>query len=145
MARNLCRTDCYFCEGDVVLIEEEREIRESEAGVYFKEYVGMLVANAVCNDCNAKYLAWTLAPAGWSGSWGRNRIRSEAPAAFDLSFRSSFNDEPGEADLPDYQIIRTPTKRPWPYRCGKCGGKLLAAQDSWCWTCRERVTPEGSR
>jgi hypothetical protein len=59
----------------------------------------MLVANAVCPSCQAQYLAWCRAPNTWSGSWGKDHEGQ----FFDLSYRSSFNDEPGSiSDLPKY-------------------------------------------
>ena len=96
MSRNLCRTDCYFCEGVVLLQEEPRKIRSDDCGAYFDEYDGMIVANAECGDCEAKYLAWVYRhppiPPDWDGEF------------YDLSFRFTFNDEPGEDDLPRYKI-----------------------------------------
>lgn len=99
MSRNLCRTDCYFCNDDVVLVEEPRDITEKEAGAHYETYKGMLVANAECPSCLAKYLAWV------------NEFRCNAKPRhvewgkfFDLSFRSTFNDEPGKDDLPKYEI-----------------------------------------
>lgn len=114
MSRNLARTDCAFCSGTVALGEVPRPITLGEAGVYLDEYRGMLVARAECVDCEAKYLAWVQPPAG-PPHWGRPTLPLTEPAPFyDLSFRSTFNDEHGPADVPAYQIetIRR-RKGPW--------------------------------
>lgn len=86
MSRNLARTDCYFCGGHVVDVEEPREITAEDCGAYLETYAGMTVANAECRVCGAKYLAWVTTLFSWHGR--------------DLSFRSTFNDEPGDADMP---------------------------------------------
>jgi hypothetical protein len=119
MSRNLCDTHCQFCgECDTVeLVEDRRPIREDEAGCYFEEYEGMLVANAACNLCEAKYLAWVderplKRPRFWLGV--RREPRHGDPF-FDLSHRSTFNDEPGEEDMPMYKVERVVTYKytPW--------------------------------
>ncbi len=104
MSRNLLKDECYFCGGAVVLDEERRPITPGEAGVYFAEYEGMLVANARCPDCEAKYLAWVdERTRKQSAYWARG----PADCGFmDLSFRSTFNDEPGADDLPRWAIKR---------------------------------------
>lgn len=125
MSRNLCATECYFCRGRVVLEEAPRPIVEAEAGRYFDEYEGMLVANAHCYECRAKYLAWVDGSGRHGGTCG-DRYPSSAGYADgqtfgDLSFRSTFNDEFGQDDLPDYQIVTVRTRQQWP-RC-TCGQK----------------------
>lgn len=52
----------------------------------------MLVANATCPGCSAEYLAWMYDIPG-------RRHRKEGGIQ-DLSFRSTFDDEPGIPDLP---------------------------------------------
>jgi hypothetical protein len=105
MSRNLSRTDCYFC-GDVPkLVEVPRPITAEEAGVYFAEYEGLLVANAECPRCGAKYLAWVdergyVRPELWCGMLVAPRVPDDDIGFVDLSFRSTFNDEPGDADRP---------------------------------------------
>jgi len=98
MSRNLLRTDCDFCSGMVALIEAPRLGTEADFGPYFREYVGMVVADASCLDCDAKYLAWV------KDTPTRTTPRT-APKGdfFDLSFRSTFNDEAGGADMPSPQ------------------------------------------
>mgnify|MGYP001151860163 CR=1 FL=1 len=92
MARNLGRTTCAFCNEPVKLEEEPRQIKPEEAGVYYHETVGYRFANASCTLCHAKYLAWFREP-------GSDEIS-------DLSFRSTFDDEPGEMDLPKFTVER---------------------------------------
>lgn len=95
MSRNLCQTSCYFCGGVVTIVEAERALSEKDAGCYFPEFVGMIVANAECFDCEAKYLAWVRDIPG---------RRHRAEPFEDLSFRSTFNDEPGLDDLPRWIV-----------------------------------------
>ena len=104
MSRNLASTHCDFCGAYPVLIEDPRPITKEEAGRYFNEYEGMLVANADCPFCWAKYLAW-VDESGRSTESLRG-IRPQVPYSdgvpfFDLSFRSTFNDEPGDEDRPE--------------------------------------------
>jgi len=122
MSRNLLRTDCYFCNGRVVVEEAPRPILETEARVYFygpHGYEGMLVANARCFECEAKYLAW-VDETTKASKHHYDRKSDNNEAFFDLSFRSTFNDEPGENDLPERESYKA--WRPWP-RCEKCSLK----------------------
>ena len=118
MARNLAGTDCDRCGFTPKLIEEPRLITKAEAGVYFDEYEGMVVANADCPECGAKYLAWVDdSQASWRSDPKYTSMMFQLEPSkpqdglsfIDLSFRSSFNDEPGDGDLPDWEtpvIIR---------------------------------------
>ena len=92
MSRNLAMATCERCHSSVELEEAARPITEQEAGPYFEAYTGMLVANATCPRCQARYLAWVRA---WA---------CEA-SYFDLSYRSTFNDEPGPGDLPKPDLL----------------------------------------
>lgn len=103
MSRNLGTTDCCSCPRweppptTVRLVGPVHPITRAEAGSYFDEYEGMLVADAECSECGAKYLAWVderprRRPHGFD--------REPCGAFCDLSYRSSFNDEPGEDDVP---------------------------------------------
>lgn len=113
MSRNLCRTNCEFCGGEIALLEAFRPITEAEAGQYYQEYRSLFVCNAYCRDCEARYLAWK--------NYILDPVSSKQSNPVDLSFRSTFNDEPGEADLPEWEFQRT--KRPWP-KCVNCGLKI---------------------
>lgn len=86
MSRNLCRTDCARCGGDVRL-----------SGIPYAYTLNgdasFTIADADCADCGAKYSAWI------NDSYSKAQWRT--PEGFyDLSYRSSFNDEPGPGDLP---------------------------------------------
>lgn len=93
MSRNLGDTLCAVCHRDVKLCGEPHPITKEEAGPYFDEYNGMVVADAVCPFCDAKYLAW-VKRAKWS------RGSEDTRPFIDLSFRKAFNDEPAPEDLP---------------------------------------------
>jgi hypothetical protein len=103
MSRNLCQRNCEFCPGVPTFDEKPRPITEADAGRYFPEYKGMLVANATCPLCEAKYLAW-VDEAPRDTGWSVFRRPSEDEPFVDLSFRSTFNDEPGDDDLPKWRI-----------------------------------------
>lgn len=117
MSRNLCSTTCDYCYAHVKLEESPRPITKEEAKGYFEEYEGMLVANAICEYCEAKYLAWVDETPRLIFRdrdrrykfWGTHMVytpQEPMPSIgyFDLSFRKSFNDEPAEEDLPKYQV-----------------------------------------
>lgn len=101
MSRNLCKTECDRCGTERLALEEGfRPITRAEAGKYFDEYDGMRVAKAYCPTCGAQYLAWEHYP------WEPVPEKSpHVPPYVDLSFRSTFNDEPGEEDLPYPRIL----------------------------------------
>ena len=116
MSRNLCSTSCYYCHGVVKLVAEKAPITTEERGPY-NEYDGMNVAPAECVDCLAKYLAWV----DWPSRPSRSDY-NQGGEFFALSFRSSFNDEPGPDDLPLYDIeivrVRKPVnKESHHYKC----------------------------
>ena len=130
MSRNLCKTCCHFCSEAVELDEEPRLVTEAETGRnYYPAYRSMLVANATCTVCEAQYLAWIDYPAPHSRGPG------DLPFV-DLSFRSTFNDEPGAADAPRWLVERVVTfnKTPWP-RCPKCEAPRRAAYTTRCFEC----------
>ena len=125
MSRNLCETCCCECPAPrVALVELPRPITRDEAGYLFDEYKGMIVANAECPLCGAQYLAWVdergrapyVFPEGsrMSGTHVFTRHADENWDYFVLSYRSTFDDEPGEADRARYVIetvhVRKPTK-----------------------------------
>lgn len=119
MSRNLLRTECYFCGHEVSMVEKPRLITHEEARVYFNEYAGMTVANAECGACEAQYLAWVAPPPG---------DRPTDPYAegpfYDLSFRSTFNDEPGDDDMPRYDVKKA-WQRVGPYTGDRWGNRAL--------------------
>lgn len=100
MSRNLANTSCDRCGASSVRLDEApRLITKIEAGYYFDEYRGMKVANATCPRCQARYLAW-VSDLPRSGGW----VDPDA-IYFDLSYRSTFNDEPSVRDLPKPDIL----------------------------------------
>lgn len=102
MSRNRGSRSCAFCDdgGTVVLTETPRPITNEDAGRYFQECEGMLVAFAECSFCHSKYLAWCDDTTGKTRHTLFDRQCSEEVPFFDLSFRSTFDDEFGDADLP---------------------------------------------
>lgn len=92
MSRNIGDCACGYCRCEIELEEAPRPLTESEAHAYYPEFAGMMVANARCPDCEAKYLAWIDSIP--------NRRTDPSRLVQDLSYRSTFNDEPGEEDLP---------------------------------------------
>lgn len=116
MSRNLGSINCAFCNSYfVTLMEPERDITQADCGIYFQagkfSYQGMRVANAECSLCGGKYLAWIDMSACHSlpqqrrEGWGYPTLRRNPDVAFfDLSFRSTFNDEPGPEDAPTHYL-----------------------------------------
>src|SRR6185436_19366043 len=77
---------------------------------FFAEYEGMIVANAACVDCEAEYLVWIDGSGRCGGSrWPGRPLAEESHS--DLSFRSTFNDEPGERDKPRWAVVRVAVPR----------------------------------
>lgn len=117
MSRNLASRRCQTsgCRVEEVVLEETpRPITREEAGAYFYECEGMLVANAHCPACLALYLAWcdespcVRHPSSRSIYWAP---RTPERGYFDLSYRNAFNDEPATEDLPVFLVA--PKKGGW--------------------------------
>jgi len=113
MSRNLLADKCVVCGDEVELDEHPRQITKEDAGTYLDEYRGMLVAKAHCPSCEAQYLAWmddtnSETRRRWPGRPRSNSARPGRP--FDLSYQSSFNDEPGEGDGPRWTIQTVVTR-----------------------------------
>ena len=106
MSRNLGQMDCEFCGTRPQLDEVPRPITVSDAGIYYGEFEGMTVANASCDVCGTKYLAWIdQRTCAILHSYARHV--EEGKTHFDLSFRRAFNDEPTPEDLPTkLEVIR---------------------------------------
>jgi len=142
MSRNLGDTFCKFCGEPVVMVEEPRAITRKEAGVYFDvrdgySYCNMQCANAECPVCKAKYLAWVSLKncLGYTRHHYGDQVNERG--FFDLSFRSTFNDEEGAEDRPDVivQWERVAHTSPWP-RCIGCKAKMRKNWDDE-WKCDE--------
>jgi hypothetical protein len=95
MSRNLCRTDCRQCDGRVVMDGLLRQETYGEFSIW-----GVFGCDAVCEDCGTKYFAW-VAEKNRQG----HAPRLTEDGFYDLSYRSSFNDEPGEGDIPAGGVV----------------------------------------
>lgn len=92
MSRNLGQTDCRLCTCPVKItglpMVYELPNCDGESIVF---------AHAECVACKAQYSAWLHSHT----DQGRTRHRTDPTGTFyDLSFRSTFNDEPGRDDVP---------------------------------------------
>ena len=99
MSRNLCTTICPHCGDTPRLVETPHFITNKESGAYYEEFEGMIVAKAICPSCEAQYLSWT--DESHRTRYARDK---SCPTVEDLSYYSTFNDEPDEDDLPRYEI-----------------------------------------
>lgn len=107
MSRNLARTTCRTCESEVKV-----------CGIPYKGAEnGLWLANAECTACGTKYTAWigpTLDGYG-SREVDRNLVRDRG--FYDLSYRSTFNDEPGEGDVPAnvevFRVVKIGDRQVW--------------------------------
>jgi hypothetical protein len=111
-------TKCVFCEGEVGSTEKPRRIRPAEAGPTFEQVQCLIVADAMCLACRAKYLGWIDARAVVDGA--PQPYARMGDSIMDLSFRSTFSDEPGPDDMPLYSVTWVPKLEPWPV-CERCG------------------------
>jgi hypothetical protein len=107
VSRNLGRKECYFCpgvptiDGEPIAFAKYRPLWPDQ-----KQYQGLKVAHATCPLCLAKYAAWLPWDDGSRYGW----FRDAGPNGYtDLSFWSTFNDEPGREDLPEFEIKTTVT------------------------------------
>lgn len=104
MSRNLASQCCYFCGLDseeFTFEEEPRLITKEDAGAYLDEYGKMMVAHVHCPNCKAKYTAWCSGGFLDQHDWHGDGLKIR-----DMSFRSTWNDEPGEDDMPEF-VIKT--------------------------------------
>lgn len=97
MSRNICRTECPRCGDTPTITGPALDIKDSEHGVSFRELHGMKIAHADCSTCGALFWAWVTAPPYWT----RGGDTDDRPFN-DLSYRSTFNDEPGPDDEPPW-------------------------------------------
>lgn len=114
MSRNLCRINCRTCNGKVVLSGIPYQLAPKH-GPYCH---GLWVADATCKECGTKYTAW-IGPSTDSYGWRAIDLQSVAHFGFyDLSYRGTFNDEPGEDDVPKekvqvFRVVRIGTTDTW--------------------------------
>lgn len=114
----LDRLDCLFCEGEVARIEPPRRIRPEEAGSAYESIKALVVAWSICLACRAKYTGWIDVRGVVDGVEPFGGHASDA--ILDLSFRSTFSDEPGPDDMPEFSVEWVPKLTPWP-KCERCG------------------------
>lgn len=109
MSRNLSRTDCQHCGQDAVVINgpvsNYEDMYPEDQSELSKHLKGMQVACAVCEYCECLYMAWV-----WPSPnmvWERPNFKPDwtldtepSKRFYDLSYRSTFNDEPGRYDIP---------------------------------------------
>lgn len=120
MSRNLGTVACYYCACSNIVYEEPvRPITRDDAGYYIDEYHGCTVAKAHCYECEARYLGW-FDKSAHDRRYGWHSQSYDAASHCDLSFQSTFDDEPGAADLPRWEIevIR---QRKRLDTCAECG------------------------
>ena len=113
MSRNLGERSCYFCDYPRMRLVETPQQKPPEVlGAYFDEFKYIEFANAECPACAAEYLAWCGGVRCYKGYDRDNpprpdrfsKINRHGNAYSDLSFRSTFNDEPDEADMPKRKV-----------------------------------------
>jgi hypothetical protein len=103
MSTNLCYKTCVHCGAELELRETPRLVTQEDAGGFFPRYKGMMVAKAECPDCLARYMAWMTDPPSFNYP-----VASRHPfdgTIYDLSYQSSFDDQPDPEDLPRYRIV----------------------------------------
>lgn len=93
MSRNLACVDCDQCHAEVNLTGKPYPFARN-----WPEYDGMIIADAECSECRTRYTAWIGRPY----PAGMNNLRERG--FYDLSYRSTFNDEPGDSDLPPFGV-----------------------------------------
>lgn len=93
MSRNLSRTTCRTCDGQVILTDIPYVHRHNAERI--------VVANAECKDCGTRYLAWLNEPDADRRFPVGHRMDEHGGGFYDLSYRSTFNDEPGITDIPN--------------------------------------------
>jgi len=105
MSRNLLRTDCYYCPSPKVeLVGPEAPFVAHFPAFhedYQREYASLRLRDAECPVCGAQYVAWM----NWPGRSLHHEHALAEAGYCDLSFRSTFDDEPGPADLPVWKVV----------------------------------------
>jgi hypothetical protein len=128
MSTNLGRTDCRFCNGEVLLDEDRRTLSSRECTLVPRHLHHALVANATCARCEAKYVAW-LETNMYAADFRDCPPRTATNFFRDLSHRTTMSDEPEELDLPMYVIDFV--RRTWP-TCLACGKRIFGSYGCQC-------------
>src|SRR5690348_11653005 len=106
MALSLGKVVCHRCGGRVTRTDHQSETLEETD----HRRPGMNISEAECARCGAKYWAW-VTPAINDPIYGRRGIDRENVRQFgfyDLSFRSTFSDQPAMVDLPPWHETNAP-------------------------------------
>lgn len=88
MSRNLGQVNCAVCGCEVTATGKPYRRDDDDA-----RSNGLLVCDAECTVCRTRYTGWLEYTPG-------SRWRTPDTGFFDLSYRSTFNDEPGPDDIP---------------------------------------------
>lgn len=117
MSCNLCEVTCVRCGTEVRAAGQSYRLPDDH---WSKP--GLLVVDAECPICQARYTAWLVDPRGYRGLSGWRPSQEDIDRGFyDLSFRSTFNDESGPTDLPDVGKIEV-------LRVVKIAGKIVVSE-----------------
>lgn len=98
MSRNLCRDRCVYCGDDVRLVPEWPVIQEWARPVRDR----YRLVSAICRGCQSLYVAHV--------DYSEDRhlrspdLANDFRQVKDLSFWSTFNDEPSEMDKPKREV-----------------------------------------
>lgn len=88
MSRNLAMTVCRQCECQVNVTGLPRFVETGD--------IRIVGADAECTVCGARYLAWISGPRSH-----KSQTDHYGGPFYDLSYRSTINDEPGPDDVPN--------------------------------------------
>lgn len=123
MSCNLGRVTCARCGTEVRAGGQSYRLPDDHGSM-----AGLLVVDAECPICQARYTAWLVERD--PGSCRRAHTKEDIDRGFyELSFRSTFNDEPGPGDLPDVGKVEV-------LRVVRIAGKVVVeepmpAEDRW--------------
>lgn len=109
MSRNCGTAGCYACDGRLRVDGAAQSFTALfPASSMRGEYGGHDFVPLVCEDCEAKFLGWV------TRNTGAGEAEDGGITWYDVSWRSSFNDEPGPDDIPKWDV-ETVRRRKGPY------------------------------
>lgn len=117
MSRNLNSVSCMRCRTEVRAAGQSYRLPDDHWSM-----PGLLLVDAECPVCQARYSAWVV-DNDCRGTMRRRHINQEDKdrGFYDLSYRSTFNDEPGPGDLPDVGKVEV-------LRVVKIAGKVVVEE-----------------
>lgn len=145
MSRGLSRDTCVRC-GEAPVLEDPNghQITELEAKTErnYEEFKGLIVSAAICPKCGARYLAWLsdqqcygLRVTKYGGPFYAPDIHHQEPWPYsikNLSFLSTFDDQPGPGDLPYHEADELPVQcRCGPYPLPSFGWRSVQEENPW--------------